>query len=239
MSSTYMKTPFQILIRSSSHCSPNDPIDFFNIANEETRYKQIRQQNVEENMLKAIEHFPESFATVSMLYINCKVNNVSLKAFVDSGAQMTIMSEECAKRCNLAHLIDERFRGMAKGVGTQEIVGRVHLAPLNIDENLLQVSLSIMKDQSIDMLLGLDMLKRHLCCIDLSTNQLRFGSSIATPFLPENEIPKRFTEMEGLIQPSSSFLTNTTNTTTTSTSTNTNTASKVKDLSNFLLRKEK
>ena len=43
---------------------------------------------------------------------------------------MTIMSQACAERCHINRLIDTRWAGVAKGVGTQKILGRVHLCKL-------------------------------------------------------------------------------------------------------------
>ena len=50
-----------------------------------------------------------------MLYINCRINGQHIKGFVDSGAQMTIMSSACARKCDLMRLVDSRFSGMAQG----------------------------------------------------------------------------------------------------------------------------
>ena len=77
------------------------------------------------------------------------------------------MFQAAAERCGIMRLVDKRFAGIAKGVGTQKIIGRVHMVQIQIEEQFLTSSFSILEEQPMDMLLGLDMLKRHQCCIDL------------------------------------------------------------------------
>jgi DNA damage-inducible protein 1 len=50
----------------------------------------IRMEHIRANMEMALEHVPEAFTQVPMLFIDCEVNDHPVKAFVDSGAQATI-----------------------------------------------------------------------------------------------------------------------------------------------------
>ena len=105
---------------------------------------------------------------------------------------MTIMSLGCAQRLGLERLIDKRFMGVAKGVGTQKIIGKVHQAPISVAGVLMPCAITVLeKEQDMDFIWGLDMLKRHQCVIDLEKNVLRIGTIDKTcAFLGEHEFTR-------------------------------------------------
>lgn len=160
----------------------------------------IQQQNIDENLRTAFELTPESFTPVTMLYVHCSIQGVPLKAFVDSGAQQSFMNVKTAERCHLLRLVDKRMGGTALGVGQQKILGRIHMVEVQLNDGavLVPFSFSVLQNQVMDIIFGLDQLRRHQCCIDLKSNCLRFGQyeGVQISFLHEHELQE---EMKALI----------------------------------------
>mmetsp|Transcript_4333 Transcript_4333/g.5977 ORF Transcript_4333/g.5977 Transcript_4333/m.5977 type:complete len:251 (+) Transcript_4333:94-846(+) len=110
-----------------------------------------------------------------LLYLQCEVSGQPVKAFVDTGAQATVMSEACAKRCGLLGRIDTKFAGRAVGVGSARILGRIHSATLRIGTLKVRCEINILQNADMDLLIGLDVLRAYKCEIDLRRNNIRFN----------------------------------------------------------------
>ena len=77
-----------------------------------------------------MEHIPESFTSVNMLYVNCNFNGKSCQAFLDTGAQVTVVGLKFAEEYGIMKILDEQWGGKVVGVGTSNILGRVHMVEM-------------------------------------------------------------------------------------------------------------
>lgn len=168
-----------------SNSDPNDPNAQKKIA------EYIKKKNIEENYKQAMEYMPETMIRIHMLYIDMEINKVKIQAFIDTGAQNTIISKRLAEKCGLMNLCDERFQGVAKGVGTSKITGVIHAAQIKIQGKYLMCRVSVIESISVGFIIGLDNLRAHRCNIDLTNNCLVFpDAGINVKFLSDAEVKK-------------------------------------------------
>ncbi|KAG0683476.1 DNA damage-inducible protein 1 [Pichia californica] len=144
---------------------------------------------VANNLNQAYEENPEFFADVTMLYIKISINGQELPAFVDTGAQRSLITPQLCEKCDLNHLIDRRFKMQARGVGSKQSEGRIHSVPMNISGELCATSLTVLDIGGVGLLIGLDWMKRFRIQIDLEKNGLVIDGKLV-PFLNEWEVKK-------------------------------------------------
>ena len=151
----------------------------------------IKQKNIYENYQYAFEHLPETLVPVHMLYIKLEINKMQIVALVDTGAQSTIVSQYKAEKCGLMNLCDERFQGIAEGVGTSKILGVVHAAQLKIEDKFIMCKITVVESVSVDFIFGLDNMRSHRCVVNLEKNKLVFpDAGLEAKFLSDGEIKK-------------------------------------------------
>ena len=146
-----------------------------------------------------------------------EINGHKFQAFVDTGAQSTIVSLDFAKRANIAKDIDNRFQGVAIGVGQTKIVGRIHAAKIRIDGRAtVECSLQVLDHLDMGFLLGIDMLKKHRvafenvnlqCQIDFFTNTIKFPNenNLVVEFVKDHLIERESRKAQQAISSSGFF----------------------------------
>ena len=121
------------------------------------------------------------------LQVICEINGFSIPSIIDTGAQISIMSSQCAKRCRIFDDIDKTFSGKAVGVGSSDIIGRVNNLDLRIGPIKFKNPIAVLKDSRVDFLIGLDILSKYDCDINLKEKMLRIrvnNKCYRVPMLP-------------------------------------------------------
>ncbi len=144
---------------------------------------------VADNLTRAYEENPEFFADVTMLYVKVSLNGHELPAFVDTGAQRSLITPALCERCDLNHLIDRRFKMQARGVGEKQSDGRIHSVPMFMNSEAFATSLTVLDIGGPGLLIGLDWMKRFKAKIDLEANGIFIGNTFVE-FLNEWEVNK-------------------------------------------------
>ena len=109
----------------------------------------FKQSLIDENYQLAIDTIPESFIPVKMLYIKGKINNKEIEIFIDTGAQVSVMSLSMARELGVDFLIDHFCEGKLVGVGSKDMSGKIHYLDIQLDNFNLPCGFTIIDNDDI------------------------------------------------------------------------------------------
>eukprot|EP00439_Symbiodinium_sp_Y106_P060174 s1143_g8.t2 len=67
-----------------------------------------------------------------LIHVGCEMGNTMVEMMIDTGAQTSVISEPLVRRLQLQGHMDSRFQGMAAGVGTARILGKLRGVPVKM-----------------------------------------------------------------------------------------------------------
>jgi predicted aspartyl protease len=129
---------------------------------------------------------PSSFPSDdTMLHVPCEIGEHEIDMLVDTGAQMSVISEQLAAQLGLLSRLDRRFQGMANGVGQAKILGKVWDVPVKLGHVEFSLNFSVLSTNQHIILLGLDLMRQFKCVVDLEKSCLIFGGfdGVQVPFV--------------------------------------------------------
>ena len=192
ISNNFQNYPNQVQQGSTPFQNNNTPLNPNSAFDPEAQKKieaHIRQERLNQLHNNAFENYPELFIPTQMLFIMGKVGKIPVEIFVDTGAQVTIISRAFAEKTNLIKDVDVKMSKIVKGVGTQTSLGQIYMFELFIEERCFILSATVLENFDHDILLGLDMMKRHRCVIDLFKSEISFGhEQVSARFLNDNQM---------------------------------------------------
>ena len=169
---TFEKVNVKTLLLEDDHDNPPPQEEEFYVIS----YEQLSESKQHEmDLYLEAAYNAGHFKMFSFVHITCLVNGHPVKALVDSGAQGTFLSRTCAERCDILKLTDTKCSETCEDVvGTTQTFGRVHFCPIQIEGNILYSPVDI-GDLEVDMLLGIDILERYHCTLNLKQSTLFIG----------------------------------------------------------------
>lgn len=132
---------------------------------------------VTQDYIKAHDETPEFFIPIKMLYISCTINDQYITAFIDTGAQISIMNLETATKCGLCDRIDTKHTSRIIGAGdqSQEAVGNLYHVEMILGQYIVPCNFTVLK-KGTNIIIGLNFMRAHKILLDVGQNMLKIGN---------------------------------------------------------------
>jgi hypothetical protein len=174
--------PYEQVIKLNEQIiNTQNDISFYNLQNNDIL---LIEQNINEDYYTMAQ---ESMLDNSLLHILVEINRFQYACILDTGAQLSVMSLRTAQTLKIDHLIDKTFSGVAKGVGSANILGNIFNVKAKINQSEFHINFKVIEHDEHLVLLGLDFLLSKCDSINLKNHSININSK-PIQFLNEMEI---------------------------------------------------
>ena len=128
---------------------------------------------------------------------------VCVEMMIDTGAQTSVLSLTLARELGLASRINSMYRGVANGVGTARICGKIQNVVIEFPGSHVEFPCDFIVLDVPDklLLLGLDLMRRYNCIVNIQKEVLVFGGEggVEVKMLPANQQQALFRQNPSLM----------------------------------------
>lgn len=129
---------------------------------------------VEENYIKAYQEIPHTFIKQEMIHLKGIINGHEINFLVDTGAAISLIPQNFINACGLSNIVDKQYKGKLLGVGTADILGKIHYVELFLPNGMFPCSFTISSNNDVPPILGIDMMYNLGMSIDFKNRKLKF-----------------------------------------------------------------
>jgi predicted aspartyl protease len=133
----------------------------------------------------AMSTIPEMFCHTGDIILDGSINNTQIKILVDTGAQVSILTQDGLNKLGLEYLVDDKDKIEMHGItGKESSLGNIWYVDLSINNIEFPITLTVskMKSDKIDMILGINFLQSYRAQLDFWNKTLKLNDKYVISF---------------------------------------------------------
>ena len=134
-----------------------------------------------------MDHELLAYISYSLCYVSGVYGGMKFRIFIDTGAQISVISSSLVPILQLQSKINTNFAGSAHGVGRSNILGKIIGLEVKMSDMLITNNYAILESPDNFFLLGMDFLTHHDCEINIKHKFIMIDG-YRMNFLNEKEI---------------------------------------------------
>ena len=145
----------------------------------------INDELIKINMDMCYELIPNYLIPIKPIIIDIYIANKKLRALIDTGATVSVISNKTIELCGLEYIVDSNNNIDISGIhSTNKSYGKIWYIDIEINKYTIPCSLFVVDNDNniFDIILGLNFLTSNNININFATKEIIFSTNFKTSF---------------------------------------------------------